>query len=299
MTTVRPTEQRNPETVEIDLVPAEDAVAQILSEDAHAVRIALGAASDIARVAERTRSRIAERGRLHYFGAGASGRLAVLDATELTPTYGTPPGEAVAHFPGGVAALIDSTIDLEDGYELGRTDAAALTAGDVAIGVTASGTTPYVEGALRKARESGAYTVLITCNPSSGLAVHADDVIALDTGAEAITGSTRLKAGTATKVVLNALSTVVMVGLGRTYSNLMIGMSVTNDKLRERAVAILAEATGADEEQCRTALAVGGNDIPRTLVAMLSGVDDIAAGDALRRAGTVRGALDAIRRMRG
>lgn len=289
----QPTERRNDATTDIDLMPTTEAISSILREDAVATAVALAAAPALARVAEHARARMAAGGRLHYFGAGASGRLAVLDATELTPTFGLAPGLAVAHFPGGPAALVDSTIDLEDGEELGEGDARTVGGGDVVIGVTASGTTRYVAGALRVARARGAYTALITCNPASALAELADDVVALDTGAEALTGSTRLKAGTATKIALNALSTAVMIGLGHTYSNLMIGMSVTNAKLRERAVDLLCEATGRGEEECRGALLAADSSIPRALVALLGGVEAGTAEALLAEHGTVRAALAA------
>ena len=241
--TRRPTEGRNPATVDIDLMPTADAVDSILAEDAHAVVAARRAVPGLVLAIESTADRLTAGGRLHYFGAGASGRLAVLDATELTPTFGVAPDLVQAHFPGGVEALIDSSRDFEDADALGADHAGAVTAADVAFGVTASGTTPYVAGALKSARAAGALTILLTCNPAT--AIPADVVIAIDSGAEAITGSTRLKAGTATKVTLNAFSSALMIRMGRTYSHFMTGMSVTNDKLRERAVQLLVDASGA------------------------------------------------------
>lgn len=294
MTIERPTELRNSATIDIDTLPAGEAVALILREDVVAVNAAVAVAPAIGELAERAAEWLGVGGHLHYFGAGASGRLAVLDATEITPTFGAPRSLVVAHFPGGTPALVDSTIDLEDGLELGEQDAADVTATDVVVGVTASGTTRYVEGALRAARDRGAYTALITSNPNSSIAVLADIVIVLDTGPEALTGSTRLKAGTAAKVALNALSTAIMIRLGRTYSNLMIGMSVTNEKLGERAVALLSEATGASEAASSEALAAADQNIPRALVAMLTGADSDDAERALAQHTTVRAAVAAI-----
>jgi N-acetylmuramic acid 6-phosphate etherase len=292
----RPTERRNAATTGIDLAPTDEMISLIVSEDVLAARTVLDATAAIAAVVDHAAERMGRGGRLHYFGAGASGRLAVLDATELTPTFGLEKGLALAHFPGGSAALVDSTIDFEDSRELGGSDAAAVEPGDVVIGVTASGTTRYVAGALEAARAKGCYTALITCNPDSPLSALVQNVIVLETGAEAITGSTRLKAGTATKIALNAISTAVMVKLGHTYSNLMIRMSVTNEKLEERAVELLTEATGQSAHESSAALLAAGNDIPRALVSMLGGVDASTAATALRDHGTVRAALAAIER---
>lgn len=289
---LRPTEQRNPRTLDIDLASSSVALEQILTEDRVAVDAALAAVPSLSRLVDEARSRLAAGGRLHYFGAGASGRLAVLDATELTPTFGFERDRVSAHFPGGASALIDSAIDLEDSDEMGRRDAAGVAAGDIAIGITASGSTPYVAGALRAARANGAATALLTNAPDSPLGAEVTIAVVLDTGSEAITGSTRLKAGTATKVALNAFSTALMVGLGRTYSNLMVGVVVSNDKLRDRAVRILVEASGASEESCRRALDEAGNRLPVALVSMLGGLSADEAAHALERHGSVRAAAE-------
>lgn len=287
-----PTEHRNPATVNIDLMPAADAVDAILAEDANAIVAARRAVPGLVLAIEGVADRLAAGGRLHYFGAGASGRLAVLDATELTPTFGVAPDLVQAHFPGGVDALIDSSLDLEDADALGAHDATAMTAADVAFGVTASGTTPYVAGALNSARAAGALTVLLTCNPAPGIA--ADVIIALDTGAEAITGSTRLKAGTATKVALNAFSSALMIRMGRTYSHFMTGMSVTNDKLRERAVQLLSDASGAPLSAAREAWDFADGDTAVALAALLSGATVDEARIALDATRSVRAAVARI-----
>ncbi|CAN5583136.1 N-acetylmuramic acid 6-phosphate etherase [soil metagenome] len=294
MSTPRPTEQRNPATTDIDLAPTEDVVLMILREERVAVSAAESASSRIAELADLAIHAVRAGQRIHYFGAGASGRLAVLDATELRPTFGVRADLTVAHFPGGAEAILDSTIDLEDGRDGGRADASTVAAHDIVIGVTASGTTRYVQGALEEARERGAVTALITSNPSTPLEGLADVLVVLDTGAEAVTGSTRLKAGTATKLALNAFSTAMMVGLGRTYSNLMIGMSVTNDKLRERAIAVLTEASGESAEAARAALDAAEHDLPEALVALLARVDAVQAREAIEEHGTVRSAVTAL-----
>ncbi len=218
----------------------------------------------------------------------------MLDAAELRPTFGLEPGRVVAHLAGGLGALVNPVEGAEDDEATGfATAAAGARAGDVAVGVSASGRTPFVGGALRAARAAGAHTVLISANPEAALGPDADVHVAVDTGPEVITGSTRMKAGTAQKLILNALSTAVMVRLGRTYSNLMTDMMATNEKLRGRQVRILEEATGQDAATCRAALADAGGESKVALLSLLtgSGVDDARA--ALKDAG---GRLDAALR---
>src|SRR5689334_9469662 len=205
-------------------------------------------------------------GRVHYFGAGTSGRLAVLDAAELLPTFHVPDGLVVAHHAGGMEALLRAVENVEDSEQGGADDAAPVTARDIAIGLAASGSTPYVAGALKAARAAGAATVLITSNPEAPLAPLADIVIAADTGPEVIAGSTRLKAGTAQKMILNAFSTTLMIKLGRTWSNLMVDLVATNKKLRGRMLRILGEATGADADGCEAALAAADGALKRAVV---------------------------------
>ncbi|MBN6054204.1 N-acetylmuramic acid 6-phosphate etherase [Nonomuraea sp. RK-328] len=289
-----PTERRNPRTTAIDTLESREILRLLREEDARAVE-AVGAATDaLARAVDEAHARLARGGAVHYFGAGASGRLAVLDATEITPTFGAPRGLFNAHFAGGTAAVADSSVDLEDSETLGAVDAAALGETCVAVGITASGSTPYVAGALRAARAAGALTVLVTCNPGAPLLDVADIGVVADTGPEALTGSTRLKAGTAAKVILNAFSTALMIKAGRTYGNLMVGLVASNAKLRERAVSLLAEATGDDEARCRAALADAGGDIPQALVRLLTGCTPEEARDALRGDVGVRAALAAL-----
>ncbi|GAA3559072.1 N-acetylmuramic acid 6-phosphate etherase [Nonomuraea rosea] len=287
-----PTEARNPRTADIDTLESGDVLRLLLEEDARAVAAALAATGPLARAVDAAHLRLSGGGSVHYFGAGASGRLAVLDATEITPTFGAPRELFTAHFAGGPAALTDSAIDREDAEELGAADAGTLSAADVAVGITASGSTQYVAGALRAAGAAGALTVLVTCNPDAPL--RADIVVAAETGPEALTGSTRLKAGTATKVVLNAFSTALMIKSGRTYGNLMVGLVATNAKLGERAVSLLVEATGEDAATCRAALAEASGRIPEALVRLLTGSPAGQARAALAEHPGVRAAVAAL-----
>lgn len=282
------TEDRNPRTVDIDRWPSDRVVDAVLAEDAMAVEAARKAAPALATAVDLTLARIDDGGRVHYFGAGASGRLAVLDATEASPTFNAPPGLFTPHFPGGAAAFVDSGLDYEDAETAGYDDAAEVGERDVVVGITASGSTRYVAGALRRAREVRALTVLITSAVDAELT--ADVHVVADTGPEAITGSTRLKAGTATKVLLNAFSTTLMVRAGRTYSNLMVNLVATNDKLVARAVRVVEMATGLGHDESSAALARSHGDVPLALVHLLSGrpLDDCRAA---LRGGAVRAAL--------
>ncbi|PRX62296.1 N-acetylmuramic acid 6-phosphate etherase [Nonomuraea fuscirosea] len=291
-----PTERRNPRTTGIDTLEPEAVLRLLLDEDTRAVEAARAATGPLARAVEETHLRLTRGGDVHYFGAGASGRLAVLDATEITPTFGVARDLFTAHFAGGPGALTDPSVDREDAAELGAADAAGAGLGQnsVAVGITASGTTPYVAGALRAARAAGALTVLITCAPGAPLRESADLLVLADTGAEALTGSTRLKAGTATKVLLNAFSTALMIRAGRTYSNLMVGLVATNAKLETRAVNLLVEATGEDAEVCQAALAEAGGRIPEALVRLLTGCPPDQARAALAAHPGVRVAVAAL-----
>jgi N-acetylmuramic acid 6-phosphate etherase len=218
--------------------------------------------------------------------------MGVLDSAEVIPTFGLEPGIFVAHQAGGDPALRAAVEGAEDDVALGVRDARGVSAADVAVGISASGRTPYVAGALRGARQAGALTVLVSSNPAAPLAALAEHAVLVDTGPEAIAGSTRLKAATAQKMVLNALSTAAMIRLGRTYSNLMATVSGSNAKLRQRQLGILREASGAEDEACRAALARCGGDLRLALLCLLSGLKPRAAADALADAGgSVRAAL--------
>jgi N-acetylmuramic acid 6-phosphate etherase len=288
-----PTERSNPLTRDLDLMSTGDVVRMINKEDrtvADAVAAVLDpivAAVDLAVAALRAGHRV------HYFGAGTSGRLGVLDAAELPPTFNTPDGWFCAHLAGGPEAMSRAVEDAEDDTEAGDREAAAcVRPGDVVVGLAASGRTPYVLGALRTGRAIGAGTVLLTADPGAAAAQDVDVFIGVGTGPEVVAGSTRMKAATAQKLVLNAFSTAVMVRLGRVYSNFMVAVVATNAKLRGRMIAILMEATGAGERACREALTRADGDLKAALVSLLSGAAVAEARAALARSDDqVRGAL--------
>jgi N-acetylmuramic acid 6-phosphate etherase len=286
------TEERNWRTVDIDVVPTEDILRMLNAEDASVAGAVASALPALATAVDRIVARLAEGGRVHYFGAGTSGRIGVLDSAEVVPTFGLEPGIFVAHQAGGERALGAAVEGVEDDEALGFRDAGDVTSADVVVGITASGRTPYVAGVLRCARSVGALTVLVSSNPAAPLAALAQHDVLVDTGPEAIAGSTRLKAATAQKMVLNALSTAAMVRLGRTYSNLMAGLSGANAKLRQRQLTILREVSGATDQACRAELARCGGDLRLALLCLLSGLDPEQAAAALAEArGSVRQAL--------
>jgi N-acetylmuramic acid 6-phosphate etherase len=291
-----PTEERNPNTVDIDLRDTLDTLLLINDEDARVAGAVRDALPDLARAVDQAVEALRGGHRVHYFGAGTSGRIAVLDAAELIPTYAVDPGLVVAHHAGGTSALQRPTEEVEDDEDAGVADAGDVRAGDVAVGLTASGRTPYVAGALRAASAKGAYTVLISANPAASLAAEVDVHVGMATGPEVIAGSTRMKAGTAQKLALNAFSTTLMVRYGRSYSNLMVAVLATNAKLRGRVVRILVEATGLDAPTCLQAADAAGGDCRVALVSLLGGVDAGAARAALETsAGAVRRALELVR----
>lgn len=276
-----PTEERHPGTTSIDTGSSLEILRALNAEDAKVAPAVAAVLPELARLVDRTVEAIRTGGAVHYFGAGTSGRLAVLDAAELLPTFNAPPGLFVAHHAGGPAALLQAVENVEDDVEAGRREADALRPGDVAIGLTASGRTPFVGGALARARERGATTALVTANPRAELTAYADHLLAVDTGPEVLTGSTRLKAGTAQKLVLNSFSTAVMIRLGHTWSNLMVDVVATNAKLRGRVVRILQEASSASAAEARAALDRADGELKPALLGMLAGVDAAAARRAI------------------
>jgi N-acetylmuramic acid 6-phosphate etherase len=278
-----PTEERHPGTHTLDLMSTTELLQTLNREDASVAPAVLRIMPELAVVVDLAVERIRAGGAVHYFGAGTSGRLAVIDAAELMPTFNAPDGLFVAHHAGGAAALLRAVENIEDNAEMGAQEASVVRPGDVVVGLTASGRTPYVGGALDVARAVGAMTVLITANPLAELASHVEHLLAVDTGPEVITGSTRLKAGTAQKLVLNSFSTAVMVRLGHTWSNLMVDMVATNAKLRGRVIRILREASGADEPTARTALEQASGELKPALLSLLAGVDPDTARAALER----------------
>lgn len=291
-----PTEQRNPDTKDIDQLSTVEILREINEADATVPYAVAAVLPDLAKLVDHAVEALRAGHRVHYVGAGTSGRLAVLDAAELVPTYNIPGDWFVAHHAGGVPALFAAVENAEDDEAAGMAEMQReAAAGDVVIGLTASGRTPFVVGALRAARLAGATTGLVSANPGARANADVDVAIAVNTGPEVIAGSTRMKAGTAQKLVLTSFSTAVMVRFGRTYSNLMVSMRATNAKLRGRTLRILCEATGAPVDQCAYALSAAGGDLKVALVHLLSGVDTPAAAAALTEAhGHVRDALAAL-----
>src|SRR5271169_4504170 len=287
------TETRNDRTTEIDTVGTLELLRLLNAEDAVVAGAVAAILPALAEVVDLSVDRVRGGGHVHYFGAGSSGRSGVLDAAEVVPTFGMDAGLFVAHHAGGENAVAHAAEGAEDRESLGRQAASAVTDADVAVGLSASGRTPYVAGALRAARAAGALTVLVSSNLSAPLTELAARGLLVDTGPEAIAGSTRLKASTAQKMILNSLSTAVMIRLGRTYSNLMVSLSGTNAKLRQRQIFILMETSGATEAACQTELARCGGDLRLAMVCLLSGLEPEAAAKALAAGGSVRAALAA------
>ncbi|MBF9132383.1 N-acetylmuramic acid 6-phosphate etherase [Plantactinospora sp. S1510] len=288
-----PTERRNPRSAELDLMSTRD-VLRVINDDDRRVPAAVATVLDeIAVAVELAVTALRAGGRVHYFGAGTSGRLGVLDAAELAPTFNAPDRWFCAHLAGGPEAMWRAVEDAEDDEAGGAAQAReCVRAGDLVVGLAASGRTPYVLGALRAATDLGADTVLFCADPDAAAARAVTVFIGVDTGPEVVTGSTRMKAATAQKLVLNGFSTAVMVRLGRVYSNLMIDMVATNAKLRGRMISILVEATGCAEEVAQRALTEADGDLKAALVSLLSGAAVADARAALdRSANQVRGAI--------
>jgi len=286
-------EGRNPLTTDIDLMSSLEIVNAINAED-RGVADAVGKTlPQIAQAVDAIVGAFQVGGRLIYIGAGTSGRLGVLDASECPPTFGVSPSLVVGLIAGGLDALVNASEGAEDRAEDGARDLVniGLTAQDLVVGIAVSGRTPYVIGALDYAQAQGAVTVALTCNPDSPIARMADISIAPVVGPEVITGSTRMKSGTAQKLVLNMLSTASMVRIGKTYGNLMVDMIASNGKLVARAARIVSQATGSTVEDAETALAAAGNNSKLAILMLLTGEDAetgrgklTAAGGVLRRA---------------
>ncbi|MFI5489971.1 N-acetylmuramic acid 6-phosphate etherase [Micromonospora echinaurantiaca] len=288
-----PTERRNPLSVDLDLMSTREMLSVINEADRRVPGAVAAVLDEIAETVDLAVTALRGGHRVHYFGAGTSGRLGVLDVAELAPTFNSPRHWFCAHLAGGPDAMWQAVENVEDDDRAGAAEAAeCVRSGDVVVGLAASGRTPYVLGALAACRAAGAATVLLCANPEAEAARSVDVFIGVDTGPEVITGSTRMKAGTAQKLVLNTFSTAVMVRLGRVYSNLMIDMVATNAKLRGRMISILVEATGCAEEICRRAIDEADGDLKTALVSLVSGAEVSVARAALARsADQVRGAL--------
>src|SRR3954469_18235619 len=268
----RPTERRNPNTAAIDLASPLQIVDIINDEDSRISAAVRSQREPIARAIEVAEATFRRGGRLFYVGAGTSGRLGVLDASEMPPTYGTDPEMVQGIIAGGHAALTRSQEGAEDRLEGAVEDlnSHGVRRGDFLIGIAASGTTPYVRRALAHARSIGAATALVACSPPSDEALqHADIVILPITGPEVVTGSTRMKAGTATKLVLNTITTGAMIRLGKTFGNLMVDLRATNDKLKDRSERIVMEITGIDRPRAREVIDRAGGVVKTAIVMQL------------------------------
>lgn len=288
------TEARNPRTTSIDTLTSLEIVGLISDEDATVAPAVRRELEQIGRAVDVIVERLRRGGRLLYFGVGTSGRLGVLDASEIPPTYSAPPDLVQGFIAGGDVALRRSVEAAEDDPDAGAQAVreAKVNEADAVVGIAASGGTPWVLGAVAEARRRGAATVALTCNPDSPLARLAEIAIAPVVGPEAIAGSSRMKAGTAQKMVLNMLSTAAMIRLGKVYGNLMVDVQPTNAKLQHRAVRILQEATGADAEAARQALETTGYEVKPALVMLLAQVDEAEARRRLAAAqGFVRQAV--------
>lgn len=278
-------QDRLPSSLDIDLLPTEDMVAVIQTEDRKVAEAVSREARSIARAVDAIADRLATGGRLFYVGSGTSGRIAMVDASELPPTYGVPPDLVQVLMAGGRDAFFAAVEGAEDDDEAGVAAIDAIVkADDAVIGIASSGTTPFTVAAVRRANMLGALTVGITSVPGSPLTREVDIPIAVETGPEVIMGSTRMKSGTAQKLVLNTISTAVMIRLGKVYSNLMVEMPATNEKLRRRAALMVQLASGAGRAVAEKALADSGNVKTAVVMAAL-GLSRDEAEQRLARAG--------------
>ncbi|WP_339097582.1 N-acetylmuramic acid 6-phosphate etherase [Deinococcus sp. VB343] len=282
MTDPRRTEQPHPDYADLDTLPAGDLIAALAGDQLQAVRAVQAAAPQLTAALGAALPRLQGGGRLVYAGAGTSGRLGVLDATELTPTFSWPPERAVPLIAGGERAIRQAVEGAEDSREGGEADVRGAGVGpaDVLIAVAASGTTPYALGAAAAGRALGALTIGLANNPGAPLLSEVDCPVLLDTGPELISGSTRLKAGTAQKIALNTLSSALMVRLGKVYGNLMVDVRATNAKLEDRARRLVQHATGASAEAARQALDECGGHVKTAIVMLKLG---LSADEARRR----------------
>ncbi|MFI8533841.1 N-acetylmuramic acid 6-phosphate etherase [Streptomyces aquilus] len=281
------TEAFRPELADIDQLPTLDIARLMNGEDVTVPAAVAERLPEIGAAIDAVAARMAQGGRLVYAGAGTAGRLGVLDASECPPTFNTDPAQVVGLIAGGPEAMVTSVEGAEDSKELARADldALKLTPLDTVVGVSASGRTPYAIGAVEHARAQGALTIGLSCNRHSALAAAAEHGIEVVVGPELVTGSTRLKAGTAQKLVLNMLSTITMIRLGKTYGNLMVDVRASNEKLRARSRRIVALATGAGDDEIERALAETDGEVKNAILVILTGVDGPAATRLLEESG--------------
>ena len=289
------TEMRNPNTMNLDTMSPLELITVMNREDARVPAAITPALPDIARCVTWATQSIESGGRMIYMGAGTSGRLGVLDAVECPPTFGVAPGVVVGLIAGGEKAIVKAVEGAEDSPELGRQDLIGidLQARDIVIGIAASGRTPYVLGGLAYAREMGCRTVGISCNPGSAVGAAAELAIEVVPGPECLTGSTRLKAGTCQKLILNMISTATMVSCGKAYENLMVDVMQTNEKLVVRARNIVMEATGCSREIAAEKIALADGSAKTAITMILA---DCGAEEARKRLARVKGHVrEAIR----
>lgn len=288
------TEQRNPNSMQLDSFSAQELVALINREDQQVALAVEKCLPQIASAVEKIVAAFERGGRLVYVGAGTSGRLGVLDASECPPTYGVKPEMVVGLIAGGDHALRHPIEDAEDNVQQGQADLEEIdfSARDVLVGIAASGRTPYVLGALNYAKQLGATTVSIASNPKSKMAEVADIAIETVVGPEVLTGSSRMKSGTAQKLVLNMLTTASMVLIGKCYQNLMVDVQASNEKLKARALKIVMEATECDNEAAANVLAKANGQVKLAILMQLSGLDALEAQSLLDKSnGKLRQAL--------
>lgn len=291
------TESRNPASLQIDTLPTLDMLAVINSEDKKVPLAVEALLPAIAKVVDRVVEAFANGGRLIYCGAGTSGRLGILDASECPPTYGTPREQVVGLIAGGHAAILQAVENAEDNPQMGEQDLRDLSfsACDVLVGIAASGRTPYVLGAMAYARSLGATTAAISCNPNSEMGQAADIAIEALVGPEVVTGSSRMKAGTAQKLILNMITTGAMIRSGKVYSNLMVDVEATNAKLIQRQVNIVVEATECSPEEAEHALNQCQRHCKTAIVMILGGLSAPEASAVLsKNKGFIRQALQGI-----
>ncbi|MCL6668481.1 N-acetylmuramic acid 6-phosphate etherase [Streptomyces panaciradicis] len=281
------TEAFRPDLADIDRLPTLEIARLMNGEDSTVPAAVAARLPQIAAAIDAVADRMAGGGRLIYAGAGTAGRLGVLDASECPPTFNTDPQQVVGLIAGGPDAMVTSVEGAEDSADLARADldALALTSADTVVGISASGRTPYAIAAVEHARRQGALTIGLACNADSALAAAAEHGIEIVVGPELLTGSTRLKAGTAQKLVLNMLSTITMIRLGKTYGNLMVDVRASNEKLRARSRRIVALATGAPDEEIERALAATDGEVKNAVLALLADVDGPTAARLLAESG--------------
>jgi len=282
-------EGRNPNSMGIDVMSTHDILRTINAEDSTVPRAVEQVIPAIERAVDAIVAAFNQGGRLVYAGAGTSGRLGVLDASECPPTFGVPHGMVVGLIAGGPDALTRATEGAEDSSADGVADleAIAFSPKDVLVGIAVSGRTPYVVGGLNHARAMGAVTVALSCNPESTIAEIADIAISPVVGPEVLTGSTRLKSGTAQKLVLNMLTTASMIRIGKSYQNLMVDLHASNKKLLARAVRIVMQATDCSAQQAEHVLETTNNDVKLAILVQLTGLDVEAGQEALATAGGI------------